>query len=67
MKTKFVTKAPKSVSGKLTRAKGEKFSAVEGQYMTPRVSGAFREADAKGIHGDARRTLIREKFNKKSA
>lgn len=60
-------KAGKRVSGKLTRAKGEKFSAVEGQVMTPRLISVFREADAKGIHGDARRALIREKFSKKPA
>lgn len=47
------------------RRSAEKFSAVEGQFHTPRTRRIQADADAAGESGDALRARIRAEFIRK--
>ena len=49
-------------SGKLTRSRAEKISAVEGMNLSPRMGRILTQADQRGLSGDERRALIRTQF-----
>lgn len=55
-------KAASKIGGALTRARGEKISAVEGLTLTPRMRAVLDLTQGKS--GDERRRLIREQFAK---
>jgi hypothetical protein len=59
--TSRVTQSPKSGRFVLTRAKGEKISAVEGMKLTERME---RILD-RNATGDERRSLIKEQVRRK--
>ncbi|TPK67546.1 hypothetical protein FJ930_23155 [Mesorhizobium sp. B2-4-15] len=49
----------------LTRARGEKISAVEGMKLSPRMSEVLSQGARHGLSGDERRSLIKEEIRKK--
>lgn len=49
----------------LTRARGEKISAVEGLKLSPRMAQILNHSMRQGLSGDERRSLIKEEIRKK--
>ncbi|WP_341487784.1 hypothetical protein [Pararhizobium sp. A13] len=54
-----------AVTGRLSRERGEKISAVEGLKLTPRMRRLLDQTAGKP--GDERREMIKAQFAKKSA
>jgi hypothetical protein len=54
-----------AVSGRFSRQRGEKISAVEGLKLTPRMQRLLDQTADKS--GDERREMIKAQFVKKSA
>ncbi|MBZ9893484.1 MULTISPECIES: hypothetical protein [unclassified Mesorhizobium] len=49
----------------LTRAHGEKISAVEGMKLSSRMAKILNHGVRQGLSGDERRSLIKEEIRKK--
>lgn len=49
----------------LTSSRGEKISAVEGLKLSPRMGEILKHSASRGLSGDERRALIKEKVRKK--
>ena len=65
MKKSPSSSTPVKQPGKLTSARGEKISAVEGLTLSPRMRTVLETTE--GQSGDQRRAQIRAQFGKKSA
>ena len=49
----------------LSRRKGERISAVEGMKLSPRMAAIPDESRERGLSGDERRTLVKERISRK--
>lgn len=67
MKKRSAKSSPLVKASKLTRARAEKISAVEGLKLSPKMAKAFERFDQQGLSNDQRREAVKAEFRKKYA